>query len=176
MTKQTSDSDRLCFQLSHGMPGFLVSQSSWVSKQFEIFLWSFIMFFCSHNKTCLQVFPTKFTSGGIYKRTIRHCFPYCFLEILWGDKALMKGNKVVIGGSPTRENPSIYLHSMGIEVLRYVVCLCFKLLDLPKMKKEMPFSGNLLAMPYKFKYNLHAWWPIQDDTITLLHIQRFDSR
>ena len=33
--------------------------------------------------------------------TIGHCFLYCFLEIFAGrDKALMEGDKVVIGGIP----------------------------------------------------------------------------
>ena len=36
-----------------------------------------------------------------YLRTIGYCFHYCFLEILWGDKALMEGNKVVMGESPS---------------------------------------------------------------------------
>ena len=33
--------------------------------------------------------------------TIGYCFPYCFLEIFVGDKALMEGDKVVMGGSPS---------------------------------------------------------------------------
>ena len=40
--------------------------------------------------------------------TIGYCFPYCFLEIFVGDKALMEGDKVVMGDPPvppTRENP-----------------------------------------------------------------------
>ena len=32
-------------------------------------------------------------------RTIGYCFPYCFLEIFFGEKALMEGDKFVIGGS-----------------------------------------------------------------------------
>ena len=32
--------------------------------------------------------------------TVGHCFPYCFLEVLWGDKALMEGNRVTMGDPP----------------------------------------------------------------------------
>ena len=84
------------------------------------------MFFCSHKKPCLQVFPKKFTIGGIYKRTIRHCLPYCFLEIFVGGKSLDEGEQGRDKGIPTRENPGIYLNSTGIEVLRYVVCFMFQ--------------------------------------------------
>ena len=32
--------------------------------------------------------------------TIGYCIPYYFLEIFWGDKALMEGDKVVKGDLP----------------------------------------------------------------------------
>ena len=41
-------------------------------------------------------------------RIIAYCFPYCFLEIFVGDKALMNGDRLVMGISPipsARENP-----------------------------------------------------------------------
>ena len=63
-------------------------------------------------RTVDRVFPRRSTSGGFLKigycsRTISYCFPYCFLGIfVTGDKVLMEGDKVVIGGSPVpRENP-----------------------------------------------------------------------
>ena len=34
-------------------------------------------------------------------RTMGYCFPNCFLEILWGGKALMEGNKVVMRDAPS---------------------------------------------------------------------------
>ena len=61
-----------------------------------------------------RVFPTRLTNGGFL--TIGYCFPYCFLKIFVGNKALMERNKVVMGDPPslpTRENPEeiVGLHS-----------------------------------------------------------------
>ena len=39
-------------------------------------------------------------SIGYCSRTIGYCFPYYFLEIFVGDKALMEGDKVVMGDPP----------------------------------------------------------------------------
>ena len=57
--------------------------------------------FASSN---IRVFPRRLTHGGLLTigycfRTIGYCFPYCFLEINFcgGDKALMEGDKVVMG-------------------------------------------------------------------------------
>ena len=36
--------------------------------------------------------------------TIGYCFPIVFWKF-WGDKALMEGDKVMMGDPPTRENP-----------------------------------------------------------------------
>ena len=53
----------------------------------------------------LRIFPRRLTSGGIFDNSLlfksnRLLFPYCFLEIfVGGDKALMEGDKVVIGAS-----------------------------------------------------------------------------
>ena len=59
-----------------------------------------------------MVFLRKLTGGGFLtidycSRTIGCCFPYCFMQIFVGDKALMEEEKVVTGGiSPsTKENP-----------------------------------------------------------------------
>ena len=46
-----------------------------------------------------RVFPGRLTNGGILTigyclRTVGHCFPYCFLEIFVGEKALMEGTKL----------------------------------------------------------------------------------
>ena len=38
---------------------------------------------------------------GYYLRTTGYCFPYCFLKIFVEDKALIEGDKVVMGGSPS---------------------------------------------------------------------------
>ena len=48
----------------------------------------------------------------------------CFLEFLWEDKALMEGDKVVMGDpeSPTRENPGLY-SSQNIRAF-YVIYFC----------------------------------------------------
>ena len=43
--------------------------------------------------------------GGIFNN--RLLFPYCLLEIFVGEKSLMEGDKVVMGGSPTMENPVV---------------------------------------------------------------------
>ena len=45
---------------------------------------------------------------GYCSITIGYCFSYCFLEIIVGEKALMEGDKVLMGDPPvlpTRENP-----------------------------------------------------------------------
>ena len=52
-----------------------------------------------------QGFHRRLTSGGFLRigycsRTTGYCFPFCFLEIFVGDKALIEGDKVVIGGIP----------------------------------------------------------------------------
>ena len=55
-----------------------------------------------------RVFPRRLTHGGGGFLTIGYCFPYCFLEIFVGGKALMEGGKVLMGAilsPPTRENP-----------------------------------------------------------------------
>ena len=58
MTKQTSDSDGPCFQLCHGIPGFLISRSSRVWELFEIYE-VFIVFLCCHKKPCIYLNSTS---------------------------------------------------------------------------------------------------------------------
>ena len=46
--------------------------------------------------------------------TIGYGLPIAFWNFLWGDKALMEGNKVVMGDpqSPTRENPGFRINNL----------------------------------------------------------------
>ena len=45
-----------------------------------------------------------FLKLGHCLRTIGHCFPYCFLEIFVGGKALMEGDKAVMWGPHQRKS------------------------------------------------------------------------
>ena len=47
-------------------------------------------FFGSNPKELMGGFLTI----GYCLRTVGHCFPYCFLEIFVGEKALMEGTKL----------------------------------------------------------------------------------
>ena len=47
---------------------------------------------------------------GYCLRTIGYCFPYCFLEIFVGDKALMEGDKVAMGDPPVPPLGKTLLH------------------------------------------------------------------
>ena len=54
-----------------------------------------------------RIFLRRFTSGEIFNNRLlfkknKLLFLYCFLEMFWGDKALMEGGKVVIGGDRVR--------------------------------------------------------------------------
>ena len=66
-----------------------------------------------------RVVPRWLTSGGFLtigfcSRTISYCFPNCFLEIfVRGDKAVMEGDQVMVGGIPPVPSPRKTLdHSM----------------------------------------------------------------
>ena len=41
-----------------------------------------------------------FLTIGYCSGTLGNCFPIVFWKFLWGDKALMEGDKVVMGGDP----------------------------------------------------------------------------
>ena len=54
----------------------------------------------------------EFLTIGYFFRTMGYCFPIVFWKFLWEDKALMEGDKVVMGipSPPTRENHAILGH------------------------------------------------------------------
>ena len=79
-----------------------------------------------------------FLTIGYCLRIIRYCFPYCFLEIFVGrDKALMEGDKVMMGGSPNS--------SLGKTLIRNLKLYELKIwhLLLVRWNEGVKFQGQL---------------------------------